>query len=164
MVVLGKKGINHYLHVYNFSFSILYPILFLLPLFCYFHVEPLHSSLTYCPPCEIYFCIQQSEWPAVPSLVSFSYHSSCFIFFCSSIQTAREKHSCVINGTKYSRSPTSTKPSLPTSNPLWLPGVFHLITMVIVLHLQHSPYPPLHIQLFPIRWQCFIFYRGNGSS
>lgn len=104
------------------------------------------------------FCIQQSEWPITPSLhflaslLSFLYHSSCSIFFCSSIHTAREKHSSLMNGTKYSRSPTSAKPSLPTSNPLWLPGVFHvLITMVIILHLHCSPYPPLHVQLFPIR-------------
>ncbi|VCX31203.1 unnamed protein product [Gulo gulo] len=75
-----------------------------------------------------------------------------FYLFFSSIETAREKHSCVTSGTKYSRSPTSTKPSLPTSNPLWLPGVFHLlITMVIILHLHCSPYLPLHVQLFPTR-------------
>lgn len=34
---------------------------------CYFHIEPLHFSLIYSPPCEIYFCIQQSEWPIAPS-------------------------------------------------------------------------------------------------
>lgn len=121
---------------------------------CYFHIEPLHFSLIYSPPCEIYFCIQQSEWPIAPSphflasLCPFCIIPAVLSFLF--IQTARERHSCVMNGTKYSRSPISTKPSLPTSNPLWLPGVFHLlITMAIILHLHCSPYPPLHVQLSP---------------
>lgn len=106
MVVMGEKGIKQilgllyrYLHIYNFSSSILYPM-FLLSLFCYFHVEPLHSSLIYCSPFEILYSAVSMAYPPslhflaslcpfyiIPAILS-------FLFF-SSIETAREKHSCV---------------------------------------------------------------------
>lgn len=163
----GKEGIKGNLwHLFNINVSLLiYNLL----------IPALPLSTACCSHCAcsvisnyslsvLFYCLPIVEFTsALSSVNDLSLHHifllllcpfvsfRLFNLFCFSIQTAREKYSCVMNATKYLRFPTSTKPSLPKSNPLWVPGLFALLNPHLALN-------------FPIRWPCFIFCRGNGSS